>query len=91
VAKGRSEDPRSRTYRIGEVATATGLSRQTLHQYVLLGLLEPAATTAGGHRCFGAGVFRRLDEIRVLKRDRTLAEIREHFRARAGSRRGGRS
>jgi DNA-binding transcriptional MerR regulator len=76
-----------RAYRIGEVAGAVGLSRQTLHTYVLLGIVEPTGRTRGGHRCFGARVFRRLDEIRSLQSECTLAEIRDHYAARrAGSR-----
>lgn len=71
------------TYRIGQVADAAGLSRQTLHQYVLLGLIRPAHRTPGGHRYFGGSVFRRLDEIRALKNVRTLAEIRDEFQARS--------
>jgi DNA-binding transcriptional MerR regulator len=67
---------------MGEVAKAAGLTRQTLHQYALLGLIRPQGRTAGGHRRFGARVFRRLDEIRALQtRGWTLARIREHFEA----------
>lgn len=65
-----------RHYSMGEIALATGLSRQTLHTYALLGLIRPDATTPGGHRLFAGRIFRRLDLIRGLKADHTLAEIR---------------
>ena len=68
---------RRRLYSMGEIAKATGLSRQTLHQYAVLGLILPAETTAGGRRLFPVRVVRRLDEITRLKEDHTLAEIRE--------------
>lgn len=72
---------------MGEIAKATGLSRQTLHQYAALGLIVPAEVTAGGHRLFGVRVVRRLDEIARLKSDHTLAQIRDFY---AGSRGRGR-
>jgi DNA-binding transcriptional MerR regulator len=79
-ANQRSDRPGA--WRIGEVARATGLSRQTLHQYALLGLIRPSGRTSGGHRYFAGSVFRQIDEIRALKRTRTLAEIREEFAVR---------
>jgi DNA-binding transcriptional MerR regulator len=78
-------------WRIGEVARTAGLSRQTIHQYVLLGLVQPSGQTAGGHRTFSSRVFRRLDEIRALKRTHTLAEIREVFARRQGTANRGRA
>ncbi|MHC5010259.1 MAG: MerR family transcriptional regulator [Planctomycetota bacterium] len=80
----KADGSQAGTYRIGQVARAAGLSRQTLHQYELLGLIRPVRRTQGGHRVFAGSVFRRLDEIRALKKTRTLAEIRQEFSAREG-------
>ena len=64
-------------YRIGQVAEAVGLSRQTIHHYVELGLIRPVHVTPGGHRYFAGSVFRRIDEIQARKASRTLAEQRD--------------
>ena len=74
-------------YRIGEVARAVGLTRQTLHHYVELGLLRPVGVTPGGHRLFGGSVFRRIEEIRARRPGLTLAALREQGRASRGRRR----
>jgi DNA-binding transcriptional MerR regulator len=89
MAQAGERGGRPGAWRIGEVAAASGLSRQTLHQYALLGLIRPAGRTEGGHRYFAGSVFRQLDEIQALKRTRTLAEIRDQLAARSG-RAGGR-
>jgi hypothetical protein len=41
-----------RTWRIGEVATATGLTVRTLHHYDQIGLVVSSARTSGGHRLY---------------------------------------
>ena len=69
---------------MGEIAQATGLSRQTLHQYALLGLITAEETTPSGRRRFGVRVVRRLDEIAALKSEHTLAEIRDLLGASRG-------
>jgi DNA-binding transcriptional MerR regulator len=68
---------RRQLYTMGEVAAATGLSRQTLHAWARLGLIRPRETTAGGHRLFPARVVRRIDEIRSLRSTCSLGEIRD--------------
>ena len=73
-----------RLYSMGEIAQATGLSRQTLHQYARLGLIVPAETTPSGRRFFAVRVVRRLDEIARLKSEHTLAEIRDLMGAPRG-------
>lgn len=66
-------------YRIGEVVTYCGLSRQTVHNYTIMGLLHEAQWTEGGHRLYDESVFSRLDLIAELKaQGRHLAAIREH-------------
>jgi MerR family mercuric resistance operon transcriptional regulator len=70
-------------YRIGELAGLGRVSRQTVHNYVVLGLLVPAACTGGGHRRFDETSRRRLDLIaRLLRRGYTLRDIRELFQER---------
>jgi len=63
-------------YRIGEVMRYSGFSRQTVHNYTLLGLIREADRTQGGHRLYSEAVFDRLERIRGLKKDNTLKEIR---------------
>jgi MerR family transcriptional regulator, thiopeptide resistance regulator len=41
-----------RTWRIGEVAAATGLTVRALHHYDQIGLVVPSARTSGGHRLY---------------------------------------
>ncbi len=64
-------------YKIGELIEFTGLSRQVLHNYTLLGLISESARTRSGHRLYGEDVFDRLRRIRELKKSHTLLEIRK--------------
>jgi len=64
-------------YRIGDIMRYTGLSRQTLHNYTVLGLIREEERTAGGHRLYPESVFERLRRIHELRRENTLREIRE--------------
>jgi DNA-binding transcriptional MerR regulator len=63
-------------FKIGEVMEHTGFSRQTLHNYTVLGLLRVARRTPAGHRLYDEEVFERLERIRELKKTNTLEEIR---------------
>jgi len=70
-------------YRVGELARLGRVSRQTIHNYVVLGLLVPAGCTPGGHRLFDEMARRRLELVaRLLRRGYTLRDIRELFRER---------
>lgn len=64
-------------YRIGEVVRSTPFSRQTIHNYTVMGLIKEAAWTDGGHRLYSEGVFERLNEIMELRKTNTLSQIRE--------------
>jgi DNA-binding transcriptional MerR regulator len=56
----------------------TGLSRQTLHNYTMLGLIREKERTESGHRLYGAEVFKKLGRIMELKKaDKTLRDIQE--------------
>lgn len=68
--------PRKR-YKIGEVMEHSGLSRQTVHYYTVLGLIRPEGRTPSGHRLYAEDAFERLERIAELKRDHTLEEIRD--------------
>ena len=64
-------------YRIGEIMRSTGLSRQTLHNYTVFGLITEEERTESGHRLYGEDVFSCLSRIEELKSQRkTLREIR---------------
>lgn len=64
-------------YKVGEIMRHTGLSRQTIHNYTMLGLIKPAERTESGHRLYDEAVFDRLRRIDLLKIHRTLEEVRE--------------
>jgi DNA-binding transcriptional MerR regulator len=91
--KGESEliPPVPKLYRIGEIMRYTSLSRQTIHNYTVLGLITEAERTDGNQRLYGEETFARLTRIGQLKkRGKTLREIREILDVEyAGSGKGG--
>jgi DNA-binding transcriptional MerR regulator len=70
-------EPPRKLYKIGEVMRYTGISRQTLHNYTILGLISEAERTPSEHRLYGEEVFERIRRIQELKKSHTLKEIRE--------------
>lgn len=64
-------------YRVGELVRYTGLSRQTIHNYTMMGLIWEAQWTQGGHRLYDESVFEKLSKIIELKKTKTLYQIRE--------------
>jgi MerR family transcriptional regulator, thiopeptide resistance regulator len=56
-----------RTWRIGEVATATGLTIRALHHYDQIGLVVPSARTSGGHRLYTAADLAALYQVTTLR------------------------
>ena len=67
-------------YRIGEVVEYSGMSRQTIHNYTTMGLLQESRWTPGGHRLYDESVFERLDLIGDLKaQNKSLEAIRQFF------------
>lgn len=64
-------------YRIGEVVRYTPFSRQTIHNYTTMGLIQESDWTEGGHRLYDESVFGRLSKIMELRKTKTLAEIGE--------------
>lgn len=69
-------------YRVSEILyylaqSGTKISRQTLHNYTLMGLISENRRTPAGHRLYDNKVFKRLLKIELLKRHRTLTEIKK--------------
>ena len=64
-------------YRIGELVRYTPFSRQTIHNYTIMGLIREAQWTDGGHRLYDESVFGRLSKIIELRKTKTLSEIRQ--------------
>ncbi|SES45513.1 MerR family transcriptional regulator [Actinokineospora terrae] len=56
-----------RTWRVGELAEATGLSVRALHHYDQLGLLTPSRRNTAGHRLYIDADVRRLHQIVALR------------------------
>ena len=67
----------AKLYRIGELVNYTPFSRQTIHNYTIMGLIRESKWTDGGHRLYDESVFERLSEIIRLRKTKTLSEIRE--------------
>ena len=80
--------PPRKLYRIGEVVEYSGLSRQTVHNYTVIGLIREESRTVAGHRLYDEHVFSDLQRIMELRTKNTLQQIRESLekeRAAAGS------
>ncbi len=77
---------REKLYKIGEVMQYTGLSRQTLHNYTLTGLIYEARRTVSGHRLYDESVFDRLEQIKILQsKNYTLLQIKKILDQQKGS------
>jgi DNA-binding transcriptional MerR regulator len=74
--KRRTLQVPAKLYRIGELVHCTPFSRQTIHNYTIMGLIREAQWTEGGHRLYDVSVFERLSKIIELKKTKTLWEIR---------------
>ena len=66
----------AKRYRIGELVRCSPFSRQTIHNYTIMGLIREAEWTEGGHRLYDESVFGRLSRILELRESKSLAEIR---------------
>lgn len=69
----------AKLYRIGELVRYTPFSRQTIHNYTIMGLIQESEWTQGGHRLYEESVFGRLSRIEELRKTMSLAAIREIF------------
>jgi DNA-binding transcriptional MerR regulator len=64
-------------YRIGDIVRCTPFSRQTIHNYTIMGLIKESSWTQGGHRLYDESVFERLSKINEMRKTKTLGEIRD--------------
>jgi DNA-binding transcriptional MerR regulator len=69
----------TKLYRIGDLVRHTPFSRQTIHNYTVMGLITEAEWTEGGHRLYDESVFEVLLKINQLKKTKTLYEISQIF------------
>jgi DNA-binding transcriptional MerR regulator len=76
-ARNRTFKVPAKLYRIGEIVRCSPFSRQTIHNYTIMGLIREAEWTDGGHRLYDESVFERLERITDLKKNKTLLEIRQ--------------
>jgi DNA-binding transcriptional MerR regulator len=65
----------AKRYRIGELVRYSPFSRQTIHNYTIMGLIREAEWTEGGHRLYDESVFDRLARIIELRKTKSLIEI----------------
>ena len=75
----------AKLYRIGEIVRYSPFSRQTIHNYTIMGLIRESQWTEGGHRLYDESVFARLSKIIELKRTKTLSQIRQILNAQANN------
>jgi DNA-binding transcriptional MerR regulator len=84
-----SENPKKsipkKLYKIGELIRYTGLSRQTLHNYTMLGLITEEERTESDHRLYGEQVFERIERIKELRGRKTLREISQILKKESAS------
>ena len=74
-----AKKPAQKLMKISQAAAAAGVTKQTVEYYILVGLLTPLRTPAGG-RAFDAAMVRRIRLIRKLNRSGyTLRSIRETY------------
>jgi DNA-binding transcriptional MerR regulator len=78
--EGTGPDVPRKLYSVGEVVKQSGISRQVLHNYTVLGLLTVAERTPTNRRYYDEAVFRRIKLIRkMLDSGYTLQSLREIF------------
>ena len=64
-------------FKVGEVMEYSGLSRQVVHNYTQLELIQEAKRTPSGHRLYSEKVFETIKKIKKLQsQGKTLREIK---------------
>jgi MerR family transcriptional regulator, thiopeptide resistance regulator len=56
------------TWKVGELARATGLTVRALHHYDQIGLLRPSRRSSAGHRLYDAADVARLYRVSLMRR-----------------------
>ncbi len=74
----------TKLFRIGEIVQHTPFTRQTIHNYTTMGLIQESNWTKGGHRLYDESVFERLWRIQELRKTKTLTEIRDLLEHESG-------
>lgn len=65
-------------YRVGEIMEYSGLSRQTVHLYTQMRLIQETRRTAAGYRLYDETVFEQIQLIKTLQeKGHTLLEIKD--------------
>ena len=67
VVSETAEELLARTYKVGELAKATGKTVRALHLYEERGLLEPLERTRGGYRLYGEHAVKRVRWISKMQ------------------------
>jgi len=80
----------AKRYRIGELVRHSPFSRQTIHNYTVMGLIREAEWTEGGHRLYDESVFEQLSRIMELRKTKSLAQIRHLLKDEEGRNRAAR-
>jgi DNA-binding transcriptional MerR regulator len=62
-----ASSPSGRTWRVGRLADATGVTVRTLHHDEAVGLLVPSGRSEAGHRLYADADVRRLYAIMALR------------------------
>jgi DNA-binding transcriptional MerR regulator len=75
----------AKLFRIGELVRYTPFSRQTIHNYTIMGLIQESEWSQGGHRLYDETVFARLSKIVELRKTMTLTQIRRMLSQEDGS------
>ncbi len=66
--------------KIGQVMDRSGLSRQVIHNYTVMGLIHAIKRTAAGHRLYPEDVLARLKLVRKLRESgMTLRDIADTY------------
>jgi len=77
-SKNKAKTAPPKLYRIGEVVKYSPFSRQTIHNYTVIGLIHETEWTEGGHRLYDESVFSALSKIAQLKKaGKTLRQIQQ--------------
>ena len=75
------------TWRVGEVATATGLTVRALHHYDEIGLVTPSVRTGGGHRLYTGPDLVKLYQVTAMRQlGLSLEQIGDLLAERVGVR-----
>ncbi len=69
MAESRVGKVPPKLFKIGEVMSHTGISRQTIHDYTVGGFIEEDDRTPAKHRLYGEWVFERLARIKELQEE----------------------